>query len=73
MHNKHWIHAAIAGLALAAAVPLTTAVAQENEKDPRPAPPRAEGEGPFELPEAAEQAALGVAIVALAQQRRRFR
>ena len=48
MHNKHWIHAAIAGLALAAAVPLTTAVAQENEKDPRPAPPRAEGEGPFE-------------------------
>jgi len=48
MHNRHWIHAVIAGLALAAAVPVTTAVAQENEKDPRPAPPRAEGEGPFE-------------------------
>ena len=41
MHMKHLIFAAAACVAFVAA-------AQENETDPRPAPPRAEGEGPFE-------------------------
>ena len=36
------------GLLLAAATPFTTAVAQSADIDPRPAPPRAEGDGPFE-------------------------
>ena len=41
MHIKYWLFGVIAGVALAAS-------AQENDTDPRPAPPRAEGEGPFE-------------------------
>lgn len=36
-----------ASLALAAASPLIPASAQEDSSDPRPAPPRAEGDGPY--------------------------
>ena len=35
-------------LCLAAAAPMGGAIAQEASTDPKPAPPRAEGEGPFE-------------------------
>jgi imidazolonepropionase-like amidohydrolase len=45
---RYWLCAVVAGVGIAAATPTTDAVAQEASTDPRPAPPRAEGEGPFE-------------------------
>jgi hypothetical protein len=45
---RRWLVGATAGVALAGAVAQAPAGAQESGTDPRPAPPRAEGEGPFE-------------------------
>jgi imidazolonepropionase-like amidohydrolase len=45
---RRWLHGAVMSIGLAAGTPPTDAAAQEAGTDPRPAPPRAEGEGPFE-------------------------
>jgi imidazolonepropionase-like amidohydrolase len=47
MAIQRWLCAAVAGFGIAAGAPCSDAVAQDAESDPRPAPPRAEGEGPF--------------------------
>jgi imidazolonepropionase-like amidohydrolase len=43
-----WVGGLTAVAALAACWPIAPAAAQEAESDPRPAPPRAEGDGPYE-------------------------
>jgi imidazolonepropionase-like amidohydrolase len=43
-----WLYGTVMSIGLAAGTPPTDAAAQEAGTDPRPAPPRAEGEGPFE-------------------------
>ena len=45
---RRWLYGAVMSIGLAAGAPPTDAVAQDAGTDPRPAPPRAEGEGPFE-------------------------
>jgi imidazolonepropionase-like amidohydrolase len=45
---RRWLYGAVMSIGLAAGTPPTDAAAQEAGTDPRPAPPRAEGEGPFE-------------------------
>jgi imidazolonepropionase-like amidohydrolase len=47
MAIQRWLCAVVAGFGIAAGAPCSDAVAQDAESDPRPAPPRAEGEGPF--------------------------
>jgi imidazolonepropionase-like amidohydrolase len=45
---RRWLYGAVMSIGLAAGAPPTDAVAQDAGTDPRPAPLRAEGEGPFE-------------------------
>jgi hypothetical protein len=46
--GRSWILGVVAGIGLAAGAPFSAAVAQDASTDPKAAPPRAEGEGPFE-------------------------
>jgi hypothetical protein len=43
---RYWLFAVLAGVGLTAGAPVS--VAQDAATAPRPAPPRAEGEGPFD-------------------------
>ena len=48
MHIRRWLCRLAAGIVLVAGAALPVAIAQKAEEDPKSAPPRAEGEGPFE-------------------------
>jgi len=45
---RRWLYGVVITIGVAAGAPISDADAQDAGTDPRPAPPRAEGEGPFE-------------------------
>jgi len=47
-HARRWLCGLVTVFGLAAGPQVPVALAQDPSKDPRPAPPRAEGEGPFD-------------------------